>query len=352
MNLIHNPLYSETLEKIASIDIDWDKFNHKTFMLSGATGLIGRFFVDVLMYKNLNENFDFNLLLLGRNEKKANEIFSSYLENEHYRFIASDVNKPLEFREKADYILHLASNTHPKAYSSDPIGTITTNIFGTYNLLKYASEHSCERFLLASSVEIYGENRKDVDMFHEDYLGYINCNTMRAGYPESKRCSESLCQAFMNQCGLDTVIARLSRVYGPTMNMDDSKALSQFIKKSINHEDIVLKSEGNQFYSYTYVADAVSALLYILDKGRSGEAYNIADKSSDIMLKDLAEILANIAGTKVVFELPDEEEKRGYSTATVAVMSSDKLKRINWRPFYDINCGLKKTVSILKSTYE
>lgn len=348
MNLIHNPLYIETLKKIASIDINWDKLNHKTFMLSGATGLIGRFFVDVLMYKNLNENFDFNLLLLGRNEKKANEVFSSYIGNDHYRFIVSDVNKPLDFHEKVDYILHLASNTHPKAYSSDPIGTITTNIFGTYNLLKYASEHSCERFLLASSVEIYGENRKDVDQFSEDYLGYIDCNTMRAGYPESKRCSESLCQAFMKQCGLDIVIARLSRVYGPTMNMDDSKALSQFIKKSINHEDIVLKSEGNQFYSYTYVADAVSAVLYILDKGHSGEAYNIADKSSDIMLKDLAGILASIAGTKVVFELPDEEERKGYSTATIAILDSKKIKSIGWEAQFSIEQGIKNTVKCLK----
>lgn len=95
-------------------------------------------------------------------------------------------------------------------------------------------------------------------MFDEDYCGFINCNTLRAGYPESKRCGEALCQAYIRQKGLDIVIPRLTRSYGPTMLMSDSKAVSQFIKKGLAGEDIVLKSKGNQYYSYTYVADAVS----------------------------------------------------------------------------------------------
>ena len=143
-----------------------------------------------------------------------------------------------------DYVIHLASNTHPLQYSLDPIGTITTNVFGTYNTLEFAKKQHAVRYAFASSNEIYGENRGDKELFDESYCGYIDSNTLRAGYPESKRCSEALCQAFNKQENIDVVIPRLTRSYGPTMLMSDTKAISQFIKKALANEDIVLKSEG------------------------------------------------------------------------------------------------------------
>ena len=132
------------------------------------------------------------------------------------------------------------------------------------------------------------------------------------------------------------------------MLMSDSKAISQFIRKGLAGEDIVLKSEGNQYYSYTYVADAVSGLLTVLLKGRCGEAYNIADERSDIRLKDLAEYVAEVTGTRVVFELPDEMEKAGYSTAVTARLSGDKLKQLGWQAKYDMRSGIRQTLAILK----
>ena len=132
------------------------------------------------------------------------------------------------------------------------------------------------------------------------------------------------------------------------MLMSDTKAISQFIKKAVSGEDIVLKSKGDQFYSYTYVADAVSGLLTILLKGEKGEAYNIADERSDITLKDLAEILAEKAGKKVVFELPDAVENAGYSKATKARLDGSRLKKLGWEAHYDIRTGLSRTVDILK----
>ena len=210
--------------------------------------------------------------------------------------------------------------------------------------MQLADKKHSERFLFASSVEIYGENRGDTELFTEDYCGYIDSNTLRAGYPESKRVGEALCQAYAKQRNMDVVIPRLSRVYGPTMKVDDTKALSQFIKKAINKEDIVLKSAGTQYYSYTYVTDAVSALLYCLLCGKSGEAYNISDKESDIHLRDLAAILAEIAGTKVVFDIPDATEQAGYSKATTAVMDSTKIRKLGWKAMVPIREGLRKTV--------
>lgn len=230
---------------------------------------------------------------MGRNVDKAKNRFEKYWTSPCFEFVSHDINEPLELNNvnKIDYVVHLASNTHPVAYATDPIGTVTANIIGTNNLLKFAAEHSAERFAFASSNEIYGENRGDVELFDESYCGYINSNTLRAGYPESKRCGEALCQAYKKQKNLDVVIPRFTRSYGPTMLKTDTKAISQFIKKAVAGENIVLKSAGTQYYSYTYVADAVSGFLTVLLKGESGEAYNIADESSDIMLKDLAKLL-------------------------------------------------------------
>ena len=271
-----------------------------------------------------------------------------------FEFVSHDINEPLELEkaDQVDFVVHLASNTHPVAYATDPIGTVTANIIGTNNLLKFAVKHHAERFAFASSNEIYGENRGDVEFFDEKYCGYIDSNTLRAGYPESKRCGEALCQAYKKQENLDVVIPRFTRSYGPTMLKTDTKAISQFIKKAVDGDNIVLKSTGTQYYSYTYVADAVAGFLTVILKGESGEAYNIADEASDIMLKDLAKIIADFAGKEVVFELPDETEKAGYSKATKARLDGSKLKKLGWTARYDIKQGLERTMKMLTEISE
>ena len=208
-------------------------------------------------------------------------------------------------------------------------------------------ENQGSRFLLLSSVEIYGENRGDTRYFQEDYCGYLNCNTLRAGYPEGKRVSEAMCQAYRQQYGVETVILRLPRSYGPTMRMSDSKAIAQFIKKGVNRENIVLKSRGNQLYSYAYSADAVLGILWALLCGETGQAYNLGDSKSDITLKELAELIAKYVGTEVVFDLPDEQEQKGYSTATTALMDAGRLKELGWNARYDIHTGICETIDIL-----
>lgn len=351
MRLYTNRLYMEDIYHICDLNISWNKLANKSMMISGATGLIGSFLVDAILEKNLTDGLNCTVMALGRSEKKAKERFAKFADDPHFVFIPYDVKFPFERDDlgKVDFIFHLAANTHPMLYSTDPIGTIETNIIGLKNLLDFAVKHQTERFIFASSNEIYGENRGDVELFDEDYCGYINCNTLRAGYPESKRCGEALCQAYKSQLGLDEIVVRFTRSYGPTMLMNDTKAISQFIRKGIAGEDIVLKSDGTQFYSYTYVADAVSGLLTALINGKNGEAYNIADSKSDITLKDLAAAIADINGKKVVFEIPDGVEAAGYSKATKARLDGSKLRSIGWIPRYDIQTGLERTIRIFKS---
>lgn len=343
-------LYIEDVEFTAGLNLDWDKLKDSSILISGASGLIGTFIVDVIMHKNINEGLNCKIYALGRNAGKAQERFSSYMNDEHFTFTPQDINSPLkDFHGTADYVLHLASNTHPADYAADPVGTILTNIVGLNNLLSFSTEHNTRRFLFTSTVEVYGENRGDTEYFSEDYCGKIDIASARAGYPEAKRCGETLCQSYIKQYGLDVVIPRLPRTYGPTMQKTDSKAVAQFIHKAAAGEDIVLKSAGNQFYSYGYVSDVVGGVFTVLFSGKTGEAYNIADEGSDIALKDLAKIAADYAEKDVVFELPDAHEKAGYSSATKAVLDSRKLKALGWTARYDIKAGITRTLEIMNS---
>jgi nucleoside-diphosphate-sugar epimerase len=292
MKVYDNPSYIEDVKYVADLKLPWEKLKNKSIMISGATGMIGSMLIDVIM-RNNKYGLNCSVYALGRNQSRMENRFKPFFGSPLFKSIEYDVNDKLYINEskKIDYILHLASNTHPMQYATDPIGTITTNIIGVQNLLEFAVAHQTTRFGFASSNEIYGENRGDVEKFDENYCGYIDCNTTRAGYPESKRCGEALCQSYRAQKNLDIVIPRLTRTYGPTILKTDTKALSQFLKNGVLGEDIVLKSSGTQYYSYLYVMDSVAGLLTILLKGENGGAYNIADDSSDIMLKDLAKSL-------------------------------------------------------------
>ena len=353
MELMNIKEYEEEILKYSDNNIDWNAFKDKSILISGATGMIGKCLIDIIMNKNKKDNLNCSIVALGRNIEKAKDRFGLYFDDDNFVFIEKDINKPIDISiDKIDYIMHAASTTHPLQYSNYPIETITANVIGTYNLLELAVKKNTNRFLFLSSVEVYGENKNDVEKFDENYLGYINCNTVRAGYPESKRTGEALCQAYIKQKNLDVVIARLSRVFGPSMLMDDSKASSQFIKNSVNNEDIVLKSKGLQTYSYSYVFDAVMGLFICLTKGKCGEAYNISDEKYDISLKDFASTCASISNKKVVFNLPSEAEKVGYSTVTKAILDSSKINNLGYKVDENINTKIDKTVKILKKVYK
>lgn len=350
--LLEHPLYKGDLAYAAGLALPWDRLRGKKILITGASGLIGSFFIDVLMKQNREKNLCCKIYALGRGQAVGKERFAEYWDSPYFVFLPHDINLPLDGKvdEEFAYIFHLASNTHPVVYAQHPISTITTNILGTEHLLNYAACHGAGRFVFASSNEIYGENRGDAEFFDEAYCGYLDCNTLRAGYPESKRCGEALCQAYRQEKGIDVVIPRFTRSYGPTMRITDTKAVSQFIRNGVKGEDIVLKSEGKQYYSYTYAADAVAGLFHVMFEGESGEAYNIADSRSDIALKDLAGVIAEVCGTKVVFELPDAVERAGYSTATKARLDGTKIRRLGWEMKYDIPAGIERTIQILRST--
>lgn len=334
-------LYRADIESILAQNCDWLGFKGKTFLITGATGLIGTVLVDMLCFLNKEFSLGIKLILVSRHEMRS--------ELEFVRYIAHDIASPLELDERVDFIIHAASNTHPLQYSKFPIETAATNIFGTYNLLTLAAKNLGSRFLFVSSVEVYGDDVQGNDSgFSENDVGRLDCNNPRSCYNESKRMGETLCAAFLAEKNVDYVTARICRCYGPTLKKDDSKAMSQFLRNAVEGKIIVLKSEGNQFYSYVYSADAASALLFLLLKGGTGEPYNIADESPGTKLRDLASIVAECAGVAVVFNLPDEIEARGYSKATRAVLNTKKIRALGWKANFSLTDGIRRTLRIMR----
>lgn len=342
LNKLH-PLYQEDLANVLSIP-GIEGLKGRQFLITGASGLIGVCLLDALMLYN-KQGAGITVYAVGRSKEKSMLRLGEYYNDPCFHFIEQDVRQPLPKDVKPDFIIPLASNTHPLAYSQYPIETIEINVKGAeYALLK---AQSCgAKVLYPSTVEVYG-NARGEDVFTEDYTGNLNLSNARSCYAESKRVSEALCQSYIAEKGVNVKIVRLSRVFGPTMLMSDSKASSQFIIKALNKEDIVLKSKGEQFFSYTYVADAVSAMLFVLLHGENGVAYNIANKLCDVHLKDFAQKCAVVAGTKVVFDLPSEVEKRGYSVAMNAILSTDRLSELGFKSHYSFSDAISRTIKIL-----
>ena len=348
MKLNENKLYLEDIQYISSLPLPWNKLQDSSILVTGSTGQIGSMFIDVIMYKNINDTLNCKIVALARTQERIIDRFSYCIDSPYFSYICTDISSPLKTDYKIDYLLHLASNTHPLLYSNQPISTITTNILGLKNILDLSVIKKAKRIIFASSNEIYGENRGDTEYFSEDYCGYINCNSLRAGYTESKRCGEALCQAYIHEKKLDIVIPRITRTYGPTLLMSDSKALSQFLLKALSKENIVLKSDGSQNFSYLYITDTISGLFTVLLKGINGQAYNISDSHSDITLKALAEYIAKECNLKVIFELPEIKEKLGYSKVTKALLDNKLLKELGWSAKYDIYSGITRTLNILR----
>lgn len=332
--IVFTDIEKQDIDLVASLPYKWEKLKNSTILISGGSGFIGSYLIAVIEARNRIYGDNIKVISLSR---------SKHNNRRDVKFISFDIVNPIEISEDIDYIVHLASNTHPQQYVDDPIGTITTNVFGCHNLLELSRRKGVKRFLLASSVEIYG-NGIDKKIKESD-CGYIDCNTVRAGYNEAKRLSESLCQSYRTFYNLDCVIARLSRVFGPDWKKD-TKALAQFMNKAVNGEDIILKSLGEQRFSYCYVIDAVSGLLKILLEGIDGEAYNLASDDDDLTLSDYAHFIAKLAKTKVIYD--NENIQLGASTSQWAIISNEKLKRLNWKPNFTNIAALEKTFNIYK----
>ena len=341
-------IYLLDIMNVAQANLPWNKLKNKCILITGATGLIGSFIVDLLMYRNAEYKDNIKIIALCRNYEAAQMRFTSHLKNSNFFILQQDVCEPLNIDANIDYIIHGASNADPISFSKDPVGTMMANLSGTYNILNYAAQNSVTRTVFLSTGEVYGEGNGDVLTFTEDYYGYVNFNSPRACYPESKRAAETLCSSFLRQFNIDIVIARLCYVYGSTMSKKDSRVIAQFVRNAVNNEDIVMKSDGLQLRSYCYISDAVSAIICLLLMGKKGEIYNIANSNSNVTIKEIAETLAKLFRLKIRYEVPSVTERDGYSIVKQAVLNAEKIEKLGWKASINLDEGLKRTVSILR----
>lgn len=342
MNIFLNDEYKCDLKSaISYLDV-----SDKTFLVTGATGLIGSFIIDTLLYGNMFLGKNNKVIALSRTKKKLIERFSYCNNYKWLDFIVQDICAPLKAEKKIDYIIHAASNADPGTYASYPVETALTNVIGTNNILEYAKNHLETRVIFTSTMEVYGKN--NATPITEDCVGTLDFNEVRSCYPESKRMAENLCKSYHDEYGVWIAVARLGYIYGPTMTDTDNKVVAQFIRKSINGENIILKSLGSQLRSYCYVSDATAGIFTILLHGTVGEAYNIATEKSVLTIAKMAELIAHIDEREVVYQAPDNKESKGYSKPLDMVLDESKLIRLSWNAHYTFEAGIKHTINILR----
>ena len=306
----------------------------KTLLITGASGLIGRFFVDSLLASDV----DFRLILPVRKP-------SSFADSRVLCFVA-DICEPLTFPSatRLDAILHLASPASPAAFAASPIATIMLNVHATQNLLELASAHHA-KFIFASSSEIYGESAK---ILAETDMGYLDCMDWRSCYNESKRVGEMLTQSFAHKKGTQSVILRIPRTFGATFGAHDDRALSSFLRDCASDRDIVLKSDGQQMYSFLYVGDCARSLAFALAKLPTNNAYNIASEA--MSLKDFALRVAGL-NSKVRLRI-DKTEQAGITKTQHSVLDTSKIESYGFFPKFSLQEGLEWTFRILQENKE
>ena len=284
------------------------------------------------------------VLALVRNREKAEKQFGELLNRNDLILIDKDVTEPIDYPNEIHYIIHAASKTGPKAMMEDPVCTITTNAGGTLSLLEYARKHHSV-FLYLSSREIYGNTSPDVGRIRETDYGTLDPTLVRSCYPESKRLSETLCSAYSSQYGVVTKIARLAHTYGPDWSLGSGRVWGDFLLNEIRGENIILKSDGGSELSFMYVADAVSALFFIL-LNSSEQVYNVSDSTGVVLVRELAKLVSNLhpeKGLQAVFEVSNNG---CYSTSKIAILDTTKIEELGWKPLTTLPQGLLRTSKV------
>ena len=340
-------IVDEDLRAIVQADVPWQMLDGAVVLVSGAAGFLPAYMVETLLYLN-RQILDrpVQVIALVRNEARARARFARYDGREDLRFLIQDVAQPLTESLACDYIIHAASQASPVHYKTDPVGTLTANVLGTYHLLSAARNGNCRGFLFFSSGDVYGQLAPDLEWVSEEMGGSLDPTNIRSCYGESKRMGETMCACWAQQYGVPSRIVRPGHTYGPGMRLDDGRVFADFVRDIVTGGPIVLHSDGSARRSFCYLRDATIAFFTVLLKGQTGQAYNVSNPDQDCSIAELADRLAGVFRADGI-----RVEHRARTDSTYAVspvrgtrMNIDKLKALGWQPRISIEEGFLRCV--------
>jgi len=310
----------------------------KKTVVAGGAGFVGSHLCDLLLEKGMQVVCVDNLIT-GR---KSN--ISHLIGNKNFKFLELDISKDEIPETGIDYILNLASPASPVDYQKNPEETALVNSVGTRNLLILAHKNKA-RFLFASTSEIYGDPLEHPQK--ETYWGNVNSYGPRSCYDESKRFGETLIYIYIHKHDVDARIIRIFNTYGPRMQKNDGRVVSNFINQALENKPLTIYGDGTQTRSFCYVSDLVEAIVKaILKDGVKGEVFNLGNPGEFTML-ELAEKIKNLTDSKseIVFEpLPKDDPKKRRPDISKAKVD------LEWEPKVLVDEGLRKTIEYYKSS--
>lgn len=256
--------------------------------------------------------------------------------NPHFEVLRHDICEPLSI--EVDAIYHLACPASPVFYQHDSIRTTKINVLGAINVLDLAKRLQIP-ILISSTSEVYGDPL--VHPQREDYWGNVNCNGPRACYDEGKRCAETLFMDYHRQHQVDIRIARIFNTYGPQMNLNDGRVISNFIVQAIQNKPLTIYGNGEQSRSFCYVDDTISGLLKLMAKPKCHQPVNIGNPIEKNM-KEIAQIIIAATGSHSTISfhpLPTDDPKQRCPD-----ISRAKIE-LGWEPVVSLKEGLDKTIA-------
>ena len=307
-------------------------------MITGGAGFIGSNLVGRLIDQSNN------IIVLDNLITSDPKNIEQYKNLENFTFIEHDIQESIYIDEEIDYVVHLASCASPKAYSKFPINTLKSGSIGTINALGIAKKHDA-KFFLASTSEIYGD--PEISPQHEEYWGHVNTRGPRSMYDESKRFAESATQSYVTTHGLTGNIARIFNTYGPNMQIDDGRVVTNFIYQSLNNRNITIYGDGNQTRSFSYIEDTLDGILKVMHNEKS-DVFNIGN-DNEVTISYLAEKIISLTNSNseiVYHELPENDPKQRKPDLTKA------RDILNYEPKISLDSGLMLTIDWIAKTYK
>ena len=264
------------------------------------------------------------------------------LDNPNFKLVEHDVRLPFD-EERVDEIFHLACPASPVHYQENAVKTLETSVLGSINALKLALKYNA-KVLLTSTSEIYGDPL--VHPQPESYWGNVNPTGIRSCYDEGKRCAEALFTDYHRQFGVRTKIVRIFNTYGPRMQCNDGRVISNFIIQALLNKDITLYGDGKQTRSFQYVDDLIEGLIKMMQTDDSVSYPVNIGSTQEVMMIDLAKRVLSLTGSKsaiTVHEAPEDDPQRRRPDISLA------KSILNWQPMIPLEEGLKRTIEYFKN---